>query len=119
MQVCRWRTVLVLLLSLLMAAGTATAAPVTTLTVAVISPSVIDAPMVVGVARGIFEKYGLKIQIRTVANGFEALKQVADGTAQVGAAAATALAQTIGQGARLKAIIASNGDATGKIPTDS
>jgi ABC-type nitrate/sulfonate/bicarbonate transport system substrate-binding protein len=119
MQACGWRIVLVLLLSLPLAARTATAGPITTLAVTVISPAAIDAPMVVGIARGIFEKYGLKIQMSTVANGFEALKQVADGTAQVGAGAATAVAQTMGQGARFKSIVVSNGDATGKVSTDS
>ncbi len=114
-----WRTVLALLLSLLLAAGTATAAPITTLAVTVISPTVIEAPMVVGIARGIFEKYGLKIQMSTVANSFEAARQVADGTVQVGGASSTAFAQTTGQGARLKVIGVSNGDATGKVSTDS
>ncbi|MHB8730353.1 MAG: ABC transporter substrate-binding protein [bacterium] len=114
-----WRTIQVMLLSLLLAAGTAAAAPITTLAVTVLSPSALDAPMVVGIARGIFEKYGLKIQVSTAASGFQALQQVADGTAQIAGAAGTAIAQTIGQGARLKAVVVSNGDATGKVPTDS
>jgi sulfonate transport system substrate-binding protein len=119
MQACGWRTVLGLLLSLLLAAGTATAAPITTLAVTVLSPTVIEAPMVVGIARGIFERYGLKIQMSTAANGFVALKQVADGVTQVGAASTTAAAQTMGQGARFKSIVVVNGDATGKVSTDS
>ncbi len=119
MQAFGWRTVHVVLLSLLLAAGTATAAPITTLAVTVISPTVTEAPMVVGIARGIFEKYGLKFQVSTVANGFEALKQVADGVAQLGGTSSTAAAQTMGQGARFKSIVVSNGDATGKVSTDS
>lgn len=114
------RVVQALLLSMVLAAGTATAAPITGLEVTVFtSPGVLDAPMVVGIARGIFEKYGLNIQSIPVATGFEALKKVTDGTAQVGLAAGTAIAQTIGQGGRVKVIVGSNGDATGKVPTDS
>jgi NitT/TauT family transport system substrate-binding protein len=114
-----WRTIQVMLLSLLLAGGTAAAAPITTLAVTVLSPSALDAPMVVGIARGIFEKHGLKIQVSTAAGGFQALQQVTDGTAQIAGAAGAAIAQTIGQGARLKAVVVSNGDATGKVPTDS
>jgi sulfonate transport system substrate-binding protein len=114
------RTAQALLISLLLAAGTATAAPITTLVVtAAVSPSVLHATMFVGVARGIFEKYGLNIELTPHVNALVALKKVTDGTAQVGAAAPTALAQTIAQGAHLKGIFASNGDATGKVPTDS
>jgi NitT/TauT family transport system substrate-binding protein len=113
------RFIQVMLLSVLLAAGTAAATPITTLVVTVLSSSALDAPIVVGIARGIFEKYGLKIQVSTAASGFEALRQVADGTAQIAGAAGTAIAQTIGQGVRLKAVVVSNGDATGKVPTDS
>lgn len=109
----------VMLLSLLLTVGTATASPIATVDVTVISPAAIDAVMVVGVARGIFEKYGLKIRTRIVANGFDAVKQIADGNAQVAAAAGTAIAQAVGQGIRLKAVMVSNGDATGSISTDS
>jgi ABC-type nitrate/sulfonate/bicarbonate transport system substrate-binding protein len=113
------RTAQVLLISLLLAAGTATAAPMTTLVVtAATSPSVLHATMFVGVAKGIFEKNGLKVQLIPHVNAVVALKKVIDGTAQVGAAAPTALAQTIAQGAHVKGIFASNGDATGKVPTD-
>jgi ABC-type nitrate/sulfonate/bicarbonate transport system substrate-binding protein len=83
------------------------------------NPSILDAPMVAGTVKGIFEKHGVSIQATPVATGFEAAKKVSDGGTQVGAAAPTALAQTIGQGARLKALFASNGDATGAISTDS
>lgn len=102
------------------AQGKTTAVPTATLAVTVFgNPSVLDAPMVVGIARGIFEKYGVNVQPITVATGFEALKKVADGTAQVASAAPTATAQTMAQGARLKSVVASNGDATGSVPTDS
>ncbi|MBI4277694.1 MAG: hypothetical protein HY660_04490 [Armatimonadetes bacterium] len=67
-----WRTMLAILLSLLLAIGTATAAPITTLIV-VTSGGVGQAPMYVGVARGIFEKHGLKIQMISAKIG--ALKQ--------------------------------------------
>jgi len=75
--------------------------------------------MFVGIAKGIFEKYGLNIQLTIPASGFEALKQVADGTAHVGAAAPAVIAQTMAQGARLKSIFTAFGDATGKVPTDN
>ena len=115
-----WRVTHAALLSMLLAAGTATAAPGTTLTVtAFTGPVVLDAPVVVGLQKGTFAKYGLNVQTVPAASGFEALQKVADGTAQVGNSAATALAQTLGQGARLRSIVASNGDATGNVPTDS
>lgn len=102
------------------AQATQTSTPIKSLAVTVFrSPSVLDAPMVVGIAKGIFEKYGLNVQTIGVATGFEAAKKVADGTAQVGAAAPTAIAQTMGQGVKLKSIVVSNGDATGRVPTDS
>ncbi len=114
------RAVQGLLLAVVLAAGTATAAPSTTLVVTVFSgPVVLDAPVVVGIARGTFKKYGLNVQTIPAGSGFEALQKVVDGTAQVGNSAATALAQTIGQGARLKGVVVSNGDATGNVPTDS
>lgn len=100
--------------------GVPTSAPVTTLRVAILdSPSVLDASMVVGIATGIFQKYGLAIQPVGVRTGFEALKKITDGTAELGAAGATAVVQTMGQGAKLKTIAATNGDATGGVPTDS
>ncbi len=114
----RRRTVLVVLLPLLLAAGTATAAPMTTLVVTLPSP-LVRATMVVGVARGIFEKHGLSIQLSPAVTGFAALKQVTDGTAQIGSAAPTVIAQMIAQGAHLKSIFAQNGDATGTVPTDN
>lgn len=112
------RFVQIMLLSVLLAAGTAVAAPITTLTVAVITPSLIDAPIVVGIAKGIFEKHGLEIRTRSVPNGFEALRRLIDGTVQIGAAGATAVAQTLGQGVPLRVIAVTNGDATGRVPTD-
>ena len=109
----------VLLLAVLLTPGTAAASPIASPVVTVISPAAIDAVMVVGIAKGIFEKYGLRIQTRIVANGFDAVKQVADGNAQIAAAAGTAVAQSIGWGVRLKAVVVTNGDATGSVPTDS
>lgn len=119
MHTGRWRLAQATLLSTLLVGGTAAAAPVITLVVAVIDPAAIDAPMVVGLDRGMFEKYGLRIEARAAASGFEAIRQVADGTAQIAAAGSTAVSQTIGRGARLRAVAASNGDATGRVPTDS
>ncbi len=97
----------------------ALAAERTTLAVTVHTPSVLDATTVVGVAKGIFEKYRLDIRLVPVPTGFAALKKVVDGTAQVAAAGGTAVAQTLGQGAHLTSILATNGDATGRVPTDS
>jgi len=111
-----------LLFALLVTTGGAAAppGPNTTLVVTAFSgPVVLDAPVVVGVARGIFERHGLHVQTISVASGFEALQKVADGAAQVGNSAGTALVQTIGRGAHLASIVVSNGDATGKVPTDS
>lgn len=114
-----WRTIQVILLSLLLAAGTAAAAPITTLVVTSSSGVPPQAAMFAGIARGIFERHSLRIQIITTPTGFEALKQVTDGTAQIGNGAPTAIAQTMAQGARLKSIVASWGDATGSVPTDN
>ncbi len=113
------RTLQALLLSLLLAAETAAAAPITTLVVTADGPCVCHAPMFVGIAKGIFAKHGLNIQLTIPATGFEALKQVVDGTAQVGAAAPAVIAQTMAQGARLKSIFTAFGDATGKVATDN
>ncbi len=110
----------VTLLSLLLVAGTATAAPVTRLVVtAGGGPCFCHAVTFVGVARGIFAKYGLDVQIVTPATGFEVLKQVVNGTAQVGDAAPAVIAQMMAQGARLKGIFAEFGDATGTVSTDN
>ncbi len=118
MQACGWRTVLVLLLSLLLAAGTATAAPVTTLVVTLTSAQN-RAAVIVGINKGIFEKYGLNIQLSPVGSSVASLKQVTDGTAQIGSADPAVMAQAMAQGAHLKSIFVNNGDATGKVPTDS
>jgi ABC-type nitrate/sulfonate/bicarbonate transport system substrate-binding protein len=120
MHARRSRVVHMMPLVALLVAGTAAAAPMAALRVTVFtSPGVLDAPMIVGIAKGIFERQGLRIQSVPVATGFESLKTVADGTAQIGMAAGTAIAQTLGGGGRLKVIAGSNGDATGTIPTDS
>ncbi len=118
MQAYRWRTMLVLLLSLLLATTTATAAPITTLKVTV-TGLLSRTTVAVGIARGIFEKYGLNIQLSPTATGFAACQQVTDGTAQIGSAAPLVIAQMIAQGAHLKSIFPQNGDATGTVPTDA
>ncbi len=114
----RQRTLQALLLSLLLAAGTVAAAPMTTLVVTD-GESLSNTPMFVGIARGIFEKYGLNIQLTSPATGFEAMQQVTDGTAQVANAAPAIVAQVIAQGAHLKSIFPARGDATGNVPTDN
>lgn len=114
-----WRIAQVALLSSLLAAGTATAAPITTLVVTADGPCICHAPMFVGIAKGIFEKHGLNVQLTIPASGFEAVQQVARGTAQVGAAAPGVIAQTMGQGVPLRGIFVAFGDATGKVPTDN
>jgi sulfonate transport system substrate-binding protein len=106
----------VMLLSVLLAAGMVAAAPITTLTV-VIAPGVGQAPVYVGVARGIFEKYGLNVRVSNAVTGLAGITQVADGTAQVGSAAPGPIAQTAPAGS-LKSIVAGWGDATGNVPTD-
>ncbi len=111
-----WRFIQVMLLSVLFAVGTAAAAPLTTLTV-VTSGGVGQSPLYVGMARGIFEKYGLNIHMTTAVTGLAGITQVADGTAQVGSAAPGPIAQTMPTGS-LKSIVASWGDATGTVPTD-
>lgn len=118
MQARGWRTVLVLPLALLLATGPTTAAPLTTLVVTAAGGAINHAPMFVGVSRGIFQRYGLDIRITTPATRFEALQQVADGTAQVGDAAPAVIAQVLARGTRLKAVFTAHGDATGKVPTD-
>lgn len=109
-----------LLLSVLLAAGTAAAAPITTLVVTADGgPCICHAPMFVGIAKGIFEKWGLNVRLTIPASGFEALQQVANGTAQVGAAAPAVIAQTMAQGVPLRGIFTAFGDATGKVATDN
>lgn len=119
MHAGRWRIVQAVLLSVLLAVGTATAATMTTLIVTADGPCICHAPMFVGIAKGIFEKYGLNIRLTIPASGFEAVAQVANGTAHVGAAAPAVIAQVMAQGARLKSIFTAFGDATGRVPTDN
>jgi ABC-type nitrate/sulfonate/bicarbonate transport system substrate-binding protein len=114
----RWRTVQVVLLSWLLAGGTALAAPLTALVIANDGVSICNAPMFVGTAKGIFQKYGLEIQETPAANGFVSLQRVVHGAAQIGTAAPTVIAQTMAQGADLKSIFAGCGDATGRAQTD-
>lgn len=81
-----WRIAQAALLSLLLAAETVTAAPITTLTV-VTSGYAGQSPLYVGVAKGIFEKSGLTIRMTTAVTALAGIQQVAGGTAQVGSAA--------------------------------
>jgi ABC-type nitrate/sulfonate/bicarbonate transport system substrate-binding protein len=90
-----------------------------TLAVTVLTPSVLDAVMVVGIAKGIFQTRGVDVRPVPVPTGFAALKNITEGTAQVGGAGGTAVMQTVGKGANLTGILVTNGDATGKVPTDS
>ena len=90
-----------------------------TLAVTVLTPSVLDAVMVVGITKGIFQARGVYVRPIPVPTGFAALKSIIEGTAQIGAAGGTALMQTVGKGAKLTGILVTNGDATGKLSTDS
>lgn len=110
------RIVHIMLLSVLFAVNTVTAAPITTLTV-VIAPGVGQAPVYIGVARGIFEKYGLNVRVGNAVTGLAGITQVLDGTAQIGSAAPGPIAQAAPAGS-LKSIVAAWGDATGSVPTD-
>ena len=113
-----WRITHAVLLSMLLAAGTATAAPMTTLVVTVLNP-IADAPVYVAVARDIFAKHGLAVRIVPATPGFGPLQRVIDGTAQVGVASPGQVALALAQGANLKGIFTAHGDATGKVPTDA
>lgn len=113
-----WRTMLGGLVSLALAAGTTTAAPVTTLAVANDSSSICNAPMLIGVAKGLFYKHGLDIRMHAAGNGFVSLQETNLGAVEIGTAAPTVVVQTISQGARLKSIFVGCGDATGTRPTD-
>ncbi len=111
-----WRVVQVAALSVLLIAGAARAAPMTTLTV-VIAPGVGQAPVYVGVAGGVFEKYGLDVRLSNAVTGLAGITQVINGTAQIGSAAPGPIAQTAPPGS-LKSIAAGWGDATGTVATD-
>ena len=119
MSTWRHRAVRVLLIIVLAGGGTATAAPVATLSVANDSDSICNVPMWVGAAKGIFQRHGLDIRMHSATNGFAALREVDDGFAQIGAAAPTVFLQFLSQGARLKGILVGCGDATGSMATDN
>jgi ABC-type nitrate/sulfonate/bicarbonate transport system substrate-binding protein len=118
MHVWGWRTVLGLVLASLLAAGTTTAAPVTTLVVITANP-ILETPMYVGVARDIFTKHGLTVRLVPTLPGVGVLQGVVDGAAQVGVAVPHQLALARAQGANLKSIFAMYGDATGRVPPDA
>lgn len=113
-----WRIVAVVCLSILLAAGSATAAPITRFIVTVGGGCLCHAPMLVGVAKGIFAKYGLDIEIVRPPTGFEAMAGVAAGQFHVAEAAPAVVAQVRAQGLDLKGIFMAFGDATGKVETD-
>lgn len=106
------RTVPILLIAFVLIAGTATAAPMTTLVV--VEPSLTSnrALIEVGIAQGIFEKYGLRLQIRPAASGQAAVAQAREADF-IGASGPSVLCQTVAQGTRLKAMFVTLGDATG------
>jgi sulfonate transport system substrate-binding protein len=121
MHVGGQRFITVMLLSLLLTAGTAAAAPITTLVVTVGGNLIISnsVPMIVGVAKGIFEKHGLDIQLYNATSGFDGIEKVVAGNAQVATVGPTAMAQAMSRGADVKAIFASSGDAVGTTGTDN
>ena len=118
MHVWGWRTVLGLVLASLLAAGTATAAPVTTLVVITVNP-INETPMYVGMARDIFAKHGLTVRLVPSPPGAGLLQRVIDGTAQAGVAVPHQMALALAQGANLKSIFPLHGDATGRVPADA
>lgn len=113
-----WRIIPVLAMSLLLIAGGATAAPLAPLTITSGGLCICHAPAYVGIAKGIFEKHGLNIQILRVASGFEGLTAVQSGSAHVADAVMAVVAQAAAQGVSVKAVFMANGDATGKVATD-
>ena len=98
-----------------MAAATAQPAP---LIATADGGCVCHAPLVVGVAKGIFAKYGLNRQIARPATGIEAIVSVQNGSAQDGAAAPGVVAQLNAKGAPVKGLFMAFGDATGTAETD-
>lgn len=113
-----WRIIPVLAVSLLLIAGGTTAAPMAPLTITSGGLCICHAPAYVGIAKGIFEKYGLNTQILRVASGFEGLTAVLSGSAHVADAVMAVVAQAAAQGVSVKAVFMANGDATGKVATD-
>jgi len=118
MHVWGWRTVFALVVASLLAAGTATAAPMTTLVVITANP-ILETPNYVGVARDIFTKHGFTVRLVPTLPGVGVLQGVVDGTAQVGVAVPHQMALALAQGANLKSIFTMHGDATGRVPTDA
>lgn len=76
-------------------------------------------PIWIGLEKGIFEKYGLKVELKRVASGFEALAAVQTGDAHVADAVVAVVAQAAEQGINVQAVVMANGDPTGTVATDN
>jgi len=107
------RTVLGLLVTFLVVAGPVAAAPTVTLFATEPSLTSNRAIIEVGIAQGIFEKYGLRLQLSAAESGQAAVRR-ADAGAFIGASGVSVLCQTTARGARLKALFVTLGDATGR-----
>jgi len=105
-------------LMVLWAQGGAAEVLVANLVVTADGQCICHAPMVVGIAKGIFEKDGLHIQLTYPATGVESLAALGKGAADVAAAAPTVVAQAAAHGIPLKGLFMAFGDATGGVPTD-
>lgn len=79
---------------------------------------VCHAPVYVGIAKGIFEKHGIKVDPIQTPSGFQSLSMVAVGGAEVGDSAIAPAAAAAQQGLENTAVLIANGDATGTVPTD-
>lgn len=76
------------------------------------------APLYVGMEKGIFAKYGLDIEVKRVASGFEGLSALQTGDAQVADAVVAVVAQAAQQGVEATAVLMANGDPSGTKATD-
>jgi len=81
--------------------------------------SIPHTPTWVALEMGIFEKYGLDVEIRRVASGFEALAAVQTGDAHVADAVVAVVAQAAQQGIEVKAVTMANGDPSGTFDTSA
>lgn len=79
---------------------------------------VCHAPLYVGMAKGIFEKHGLRIDPIQTPSGFQSQSMVTVGGAEVGDSAVAPAAAAAQQGIRNAAILIANGDASGRVATD-
>lgn len=89
-----------------------------TLRVASSGICVCHAPLYVGIAKGIFEKHGLKIDPIQTPSGFQSQSMVTVGGAEVGDSAVAPAAAAAQQGIRNTAVLIANGDASGTVATD-